>query len=743
MKRFSLIVLCLLTGSIFAQQQNDTIKTIVLDEFTVSSTRLGNKSLSQEKVNKATLTRQNSGENLPFILTTTPSLVATSEDGLGIGGTSFRLRGSDATRINVTINSVPLNDAESHSVFWYNMTDLASSLNSVVIQRGVGSSTNGAASFGGSLNMQSNVLPSALYGELSLNAGMFNTFRESVAFGTPLGKGFSVDARFTKTNSDGYIERSASDLYSYQTALGWANNKTIVKLLAFGGGEKTQMAWDGISEEQLKINRRYNPAGAYYDPFAPFGESYYENQTDNYQQNHFHLFASHAVSNRWDINATLHYTHGFGYYEQYKADAKLKKYFDPAMLINTSAKSDLIRQKYLDNDFGGGVISANYNSSKFHASIGGAANYYSGLHYGQLQWLKTDSLIQPDVYHSGYEYYHNIGTKTDANVYAKALWNITKGLSVYGDLQYRFINYQINGTNDDDDQLRNLNINENFNFVNPKAGITYETDGHTVYGSFAIANREPNRKNYTEGVYQDENGELQNMPKAERLFDYELGYNFANRWITAGLNGFWMQYKDQLVATGEISETGSLLTENVAKSYRAGVELLFGVKFCSWLRLDVNATISTNKINEFTAKVEVYDEDFNWLDENVPVEYKNTDIAYSPNIVAGSSVTFERNQFSAMLQTNYVGKQFIDNTARDNASLPAYCISNLIFNYSLPVKTLKTIDFSLRFNNLFNTEYCSNGYSYWTYQLGNEMMTDMRYFPQAGFNVMGGITVKF
>lgn len=743
MKKNVLIFLLLSSGVAIAQQSSDTVKTVNLDEFTVSSTRMGNKSLSQDKVDKATLTRQNDGNNLPFLLTTTPSFVATSEDGLGVGGTSFRLRGSDASRINVTINGVPLNDAESQNVFWYNMTDLASSLNSVMIQRGVGSSTNGAASFGGSVNMQSNILPNTLYGEVSLNAGMYNTFRESVAFGTPLGKGFSVDARFTKTNSDGYIERAFSDLYSYNAALGWANNSTIVKLLAFGGGEKTYMAWDGITEEQLKINRRYNPAGAYSNPDVPFGESYYENQTDNYKQSHYQLFASHAFSSHWDVNATLHYTGGFGYYEQYKEDAKLKKYFDQSLLIDGSAKSDLIRQKYLDNNFGGGVLSANYSNKKLQASIGGAANYYSCDHFGQLLWLKTDSMIQNQAYHSGYEYYNNVGTKTDANVYLKALWNITKTLSIYGDVQYRFVNYTIAGTNDDDDKLRQLNIHEKFNFFNPKAGISYEKKGHTAYASFAIAHREPNRKNYTEGVFMDENGDLQNIPKAERLMDYELGYKYANQWITAGANFFWMQYKDQLVATGEISETGSLLTENVDNSYRAGTELLFGVKFCSWLRLDVNATLSMNKIKEFVAKVEMYDEDFNWIDENVPVEYRNTDIAYSPACIVGSVITFERNRFSALFQTNFVGKQYIDNTQRQNASLPQYCVSNLIFNYSIPLKVLKSVDFYVRFNNIFNTEYCSNAYAYWTYQLGNEIITDMRYFPQAGFNMMGGITLKF
>lgn len=744
MKKISSIFLSvLICGCLYAQPKTDTIKSITLDEFTVTSTRLGNKSLSQEKVSKEVLSRQNNGENLPFILISTPSFIATSEDGLGVGGTSFRLRGSDASRINVTINSVPMNDAESQSVFWYNITDLSSSLNSVLIQRGVGTSTNGASSFGGSMNMQTAVSPSKLYGELSLNAGMYNTFRNSIAFGTPLGKGFAVDARFTKTNSDGYIERSASDLFSYHTSLSWNDHKTLIKLLAFGGGEKTNMAWEGISTEQLEINRRYNPSGLYYDPNAPLNESYYNQQNDNYDQNHFQLLGYRSISEHWDLNTTLHYTHGFGYYEQYKEDASLNKYFDKSLLVNSSSKSDLVRRKYLDNDFGGAVISANYNNDAFQATIGGAANYYSGKHYGKLLWLKQDTLVLPNVYSPNYEYYYNIGDKTDANIYGKALWAITSHLSVFGDLQYRFINYKITGTNDDDDKLRDLSIDKSFHFFNPKANVSYSNNGHSVIGSFAIANREPNRKNYTEGVYRDDNGDLQNIPKPERLYDYELGYNFANQYFTAGANLYWMQYKDQLVATGEISETGSLLTENVANSYRAGVELLVGIKFCSWLRWDINATFSQNKIKDFVAKVEVYDEDFNWIDANIPVEFHNTDIAYSPSIISGSMITFERKDFTAQFQTNYIGKQYIDNTQRDNASLPSYCISNLVFNYSLKMKSLKSIDFSLRFNNIFNTEYSSNAYAYWTYQLGNEILTDMRYFPQAGLNIMSGITIRF
>lgn len=699
-----------------------------LDEIVVASTRLGTTFAgNSQTIDSETLQKQNIGANLPCLLAASPSLVTMSDDGLGIGYTYFRVRGTNQNRINITLNSIPLNDAESHSVFWVNLTDLASNVNSANLQRGVGSSQNGAAAFGASLNMQTNAVEQSPFAEISFNGGMYNTFRESAKIGTGLMKnGFAFDARFSKVNSKGYIERSASDLYSYSASAAWYGTKNSVKLLVFGGAETTQMAWDGISAEMLAENRRYNAAGRYVDDNG--NPAFYENQTDNYAQTHVQLHTSHHLSKNFDLNAALHYTFGKGFYEQYKENAKfanynLENFTDTAG--NEVKKSDLVRQKWLKNHFFGGIFALNFYNSKVKAAFGGGINRYLGQHWGEIDWLRNYHRNLPQ----NLEYYRNNGDKTDANIYLKGDWEVVRGLQIYGDLQYRFVNYKISGINDED--LKPIPVNENFHFFNPKIGINYTQKNHQVYANFAIANREPSRNNYTES------GEKA-VPKAEQLHDYEVGYSYKHPIFTVSANFYFMNYKNQLILTGKQSDTGAYLTKNIEKSYRTGIELLFGVMPCNWFRWDGNLTLSRNKIVDYTDWVDDWDSG-----EQVQVTLGTTDIAFSPNITAVSNFQFDIKGFEAALQTNYVGEQFLDNSANSATKLDDYCVTNLNLSYTfLPKKVVKKCTFSVQMNNLFNKMYVANGGAYSYFESGKQHFSPW-YFPQAGFNIHAGFSVKF
>ncbi|NCA79167.1 MAG: TonB-dependent receptor [Sphingobacteriia bacterium] len=746
-KLFATVTSLLIVNAVSAESlTTDTIAMNgELEEVVVSSTRFGSgQKQTSETFAAAKLQQQNTGVNMPYLLTTTPSLVVTSDDGLGVGYTYFRVRGTDQSRINMTVNGVPLNDSESQTVFWVNMTDLASSMNSVNVQRGVGTSTNGASAFGASVNMQTDKADVSPFAEVTFNGGMYNTFRESVKVGTGLMKnGFAFDARFSKVNSDGYLERAASDLYSYYASGAWFGANTMVKLMAFGGAEKTYMAWDGIDEETLATDRRYNPAGHYIDDNG--NDAFYNNQTDNYAQNHLQLHAAHCFDAHWDMNAALHYTYGHGYYEQYKENAKFSSY-GLENFIDTLGKkikrSDLVRQKHLNNHFYGGVLAVNYHNRSVRTSLGGAVNNYQGDHWGNVIWLRNyNQSITKD-----YEYYRNRGEKFDADVYLKADWEIINGLNVFGDLQYRYVHYQLDGINDED--LEEIPVNEKFHFFNPKAGINYENNGHNAYFNFAVTNREPNRKNYTEAGAND-------IPVAERLYDYELGYRYTHRIFNVGANLYFMDYDNQLVLTGKYSDTGAYLTKNVKDSYRAGVELVIGVQPCHWFRWDGNVTLSQNKIRNYTDWVDDWDADWNDPTVNanggqVQVEYGTTAISFSPNITAGSNFQFNIKGFNATLQTNYVGEQFLDNTMNPAAKLDDYCVTNLHLAYTLPFKrVVKNMTFLVQMNNLFNTMYVSNGgaYSYFEGAGGDFSKENQKYTPwyyaQAGFNIHAGFSVRF
>ena len=729
----------------FVRELDEVVVNAPVAQVTNNHTTLNNEQLNQS----------NAGQNLPFLLASTPALIATSDDGLGIGYTYFRIRGTDHTRINMTLNDVPLNDSESQTVFWVNMTDMASSMSSINVQRGVGTSTNGSASFGASINMSTSAKPTQpaegaqpaqsahdrSSATISFNGGMYNTFREMVSAHIALPNHWQANARFSKVNSDGFLYRTASDLYSYYGDLGWYGNRTQVVARFFGGSEKTGMGWDGVDYNTAYgidgADRRYNPAGEYTTIAADGSDStaYYPNQTDNYAQQHAQLSINHRFTPRWSLSATAHYTHGAGYYEQYKR--KKLSYWG----LPYSHKAYGMYRKHLNNHFFGGVLSAKYVSEAIDLQFGGAANHYLGDHFGTLNYLE-DTLVLP----INHEYYRNDAHKTDANIYAKANWRIInraqEKLSLYADLQYRYVRYERNGMNDED--MTEWPLKVDFHFFNPKAGLTYQNRGHLLSASFAIANREPSRNNYKENVVFDSStNTYAGLPHAERLYDYELGYTYSHPRFAVGANLYLMDYDNQLVLTGEYNDVGAYKTKNVKDSYRMGAEITAGVKITDWLRWDMNVVASRNKILNYHQYIDLYDDqdNWNWMGQD-SVEGTST-IAFSPSITAMSLFTFDIAGFTATVQTNVVGKQYLDNTEDENAMLRAYSTTNLNLQYQLPIANSPWPNIRLlcQINNIFNAKYANNGGAE-----ASRFMDDSRccwYYAQAGINVHAGFVVEF
>lgn len=741
---------CLMAGTAVCThaEETDSLKVVNLQEVQVVSTRATQKTpVAFTNVSKETLRKQNFGLDIPFLLTATPSVLTTSDAGTGVGYTSIRVRGTDASRINVTANGIPMNDAESHSIFWVNTPDLASSLQDMQIQRGAGTSTNGAGAFGASINMRTEGIPSRAYGEASGSYGSFNTHKETVKVGSGLlGEHWAFDARLSNIESDGYRDRASSDLKSYFVQGGYYGEQTTVKFITFGGKEKTYHAWDGISRDDLKNNRKYNPNGEIKEDGKVVG--FYSDQTDNYRQTHYQLLFNHLFNRQWNLNVALHYTDGYGYYQEYKNGRTLEEYglapFEHDGKLQK--KSSLVRQKLVDSGFGGGVFSANYSGDRLTASIGGAANYYSNDHYGKVLWVENYmGTLNPD-----HEYYRNTGEKTDANLYVKANYELTKTLNFYADLQYRYINYKIKGNNDkwdwtaDPARLQRLDVNEDFSFFNPKAGLFWQiTPAHSAYASFAVAQKEPTRNNYTDGLFTT-------RPKAEKLFDYELGYNFRKEWFTAGVNLYYMDYTDQLVLNGKLNEIGEPMAENVKDSYRMGIEVSLGAQVARWLRWDVNATWSKNRIKNYVGYVSDYDADWNDLYTQTAIEAGDTPIAFSPSFMAGSLFSFSLNGFDASLQTQYVSRQYLDNFGRKESSLDPYCVSNLNLAYTFKLRGIKSITVGATVYNLFNTTYETNGYSQTAALYEGDpkegrytLAEDPRFYPMAGINALGHITLRF
>lgn len=733
MKQFFLLSALALGMSAFAQTSEDTltIQGRTIDEIEVLA-RVEQPTTNHATLGKEALNDQNTGQNLPYLLSATPSLITVSEDGLGVGYTHFTIRGTGESRINMTVNDVSLNDAESSTVFWVNMTDFASNIGQLNVQRGVGTSTNGSSAFGASINMNtlsaSKRADAPTHVEIGFNGGMYKTFREMVSADVRLPHRLRAQVRLSKVNSDGYRDRACSDLFSYYGALGYYGKKTTVALTTFGGMEKVYVAWHGITKEQLKWNRTYNPDGVYYDSLG--NERHYKNNFDHYNQQHYQLNWTQRFTPNWSTNMTLHYTYGRGWTEEMKADKKYRKYGMADIADATGIeRTDILRQKHLRNHYFGGVVSATYRSEPADVTFGGAASHYMGEHFGYAQdhrYHKVDDRL----------YYDNDGAKTDANVYAKANWRVInqarRTLTIYGDMQYRYVHYTIDGKNDDDDYQAPIAIDETFHFFNPKAGITYEDHGHQVYFNFAIANREPARKNYTESGMWDK-------PKSERLYDYELGYSYRHRRFAIGANVYYMDYKNQLVTSGMVATTGSMLTMNVPKSYRLGIELTANVDIQEWLSWQGTVTLSRNKIQHFTDSVYCAD----W--STTRHKFGNTQIAFSPSVTAVSVLTFRYAGLTADIRTQVVGSQYVDNTQSKDAKLPAYTTTDLNLSYRLPLPAkAPTITLKTQVNNLLNSRYVNSAYvEEATLQEDGKMQHDLRYFPQAGINVHAGFVVQW
>lgn len=771
MKKTTILSVCCLgaalaVSSVRAYAADDTLTVVMnqMQDVQVVGQRVQQTTINHDVVGNERLNRDNTGQNLPYLLSTVPALQVTSDDGLGVGYTYFRVRGTDHTRINMTVNDVPLNDQESQTVFWVNMTDMAASMSSIDVQRGVGTSTNGSASFGASLNMRTGDQDTVNHFTIGFNGGMYNTFREMVSGHLVLPGNWRVNARFSKVNSDGFLYRTGSDLYSYYGDLGWYGKQTQVVARFFGGKEKTGMGWDGVDYNTAYgidgADRRYNPAGEYKVPALDENGSpvyvdgklqkekrYYSNQTDNYAQQHAQLQVTHRFTPHWSLNATLHYTHGGGYYEQYK-----KKKFsywgfeDVRDEDGEKIESYGMYRKLLDNHFAGAILSAKYVNEHVDVQFGAAANDYIGAHFGTLHYMQDTVYYGPQL-PIDYEYYRNNANKVDANAYAKANWRVInraqEQLSLYADLQYRYVRYHRDGINDED--MTNLPLTVNYHFFNPKAGLTYQNHGHLLYGSFGMANREPSRNNYKENViYNPATNEYTGLPKAETLYDYELGYQYAHPRVVVGANLYFMDYDNQLVLTGEYNDVGAMKTTNVKDSYRMGAELTLGVKITDWFRWDGNFVLSRNKILNYKQYIDRYDnqDDWTWVGQDSVVG--TTTIAFSPMITAMSLFTFDIAGFVGTIQTNVVSRQYLDNTEDANAMLKAYTTTDLNLQYTLPLQRYKhcpDIKLLCRINNIFNAKYASNGGADASRFEDNSRC--VWYYAQAGINVHAGFVINW
>ncbi|MDZ4331965.1 MAG: TonB-dependent receptor, partial [Flavobacterium sp.] len=669
-------------------QVKDTTKVNQLDEVLVSAVRVTTKTpVSFSNLDKKEIKFRNLGQDIPILMNYLPSVVTTSDAGNGVGYTGIRVRGSDATRVNVTINGIPYNDSESHGTYWVNMPDFASSVESLQLQRGVGTSTNGAGAFGASLNMLTDNFAKESTGEISNSFGSFNTRKHTVKFSTGLmNDHFEIAGRLSALNSDGYVDRGASDLKSYFLQGTYVGKTTLIKALVFGGKEKTYQSWNGIDGETLNNDRTFNSAGAFTDEQG--NARFYDNETDNYQQDHSQLHWNEKISENWSTNFALHYTKGKGFYENYKEDADLADYgLQPVGAVTTS---DLIRQKWLDNDFYGTTFSANYKKDKLDVIFGGGWNKYEGSHFGKVIWARFAS--QSEL---GDRYYDDYAVKTDGTVFAKANYQITAQLSLFGDLQYRTVNYKANGVQADV-------VDDTFNFFNPKTGLTYDINANNaLYFSYARANREPNRTDY-------EGGNV----KSEKLNDFELGWRYVAEKVQFNSNVYYMAYKDQLILTGNLDDVGAPIRSNSEKSYRLGLEVDATIALTNQLIIRPNFTLSANKNTDLAVEGQ---------------NYGTTDIAYSPSIIAGNILVYTpvENLHISWMQ-KFAGEQYMNNIELPAAKLADYFVNDLNVAYEFkPKSVFKSIIVTGLVNNFLDKKYVSNGYMYDVYPY---------YYPQAGIN---------
>ncbi len=752
-KFFMMTVLC---ASLSLQAAElDTLKNVELQEVEVMATRATKKTpMAFTNMDKEQLKAVNFGQDVPYLLSLTPSVTMTSDAGNGIGYTSLRIRGTDPSRINITANGIPLNDAESAQLYWVNMGDFASSVQSMQIQRGVGTSTNGAGAFGATLNMQTESIGMEPFVGLDLSGGSYYSHKETLRFGTGLLKGrWGIQGRLSNIGSKGYLDRASTKLNSYFLQAGYFGENTMVKFITFNGVEETYHAWNYTSKyEQSLFGRTYNSCGEYYDEEG--NRRYYDNQTDNYHQQNYQLIWNQRLTQELNLNAALHYTRGDGYYEEYKRKRTLFEYdLDKQM---TWAISDLVRQKKMANDFYGVVASIVYNNHQnLQAVLGGGWNKYDGDHYGLVTWVKNPV----DALMPNHKYYDDKTKKTDFNVYGKVTYEFLRGLNAYVDLQYRHVGLKMDGPTDEIDWNVNKRIvygmKESFDFFNPKVGLNYDiTPNHKVFVSYAIAHKEPTRNNFQNSL----NAGLE-MPKAERLNDLEVGYKYQSKVFTAGANLYWMDYKDQFVLTGEIDQIGEAITRNMPKSYRLGIELEAAVKPVDWFRWDINATWSRNRVKDITVQ----------LADGSVANLGNQPLAFSPDWIANNIFTFNYKGMKASIQSQYVSKQYLTNTGFESyrtlddndkpvdvgMMLDGHFTTNidLSYNFKLPKFGLKDATIGVTLYNLFSAKYDNNGWAAPCYEKVDDKVVatgwdtsdqyEAGFAPSAPFNVMAHLSINF
>ena len=702
------------------QAQDTTVHklsdTLMLDNIELTSIRAADKApFTKTNISKQQIEKINLGQDLPFILNQTPSVVVNSDAGNGVGYTGIHIRGTDASRINVTLNGIPYNDAESQGTYFVDLPDISSSLNSIQIQRGVGTSSNGAGAFGGTINLSTNEVNKEKYAEFNNSYGSFNTWKNTLKVGSGLlANHFLIDARVSKITSDGYIDRATSNLQSFYTSVAYVNQNSSLRFNILSGKEKTYQAWYGIPQSYLDSNRTYNPAGTE-KPGAP-----YANETDNYIQTHYQLFYNRKVNSFLSFNVAAFLSRGKGYYEEYRAGQAFSDYSLPDVIngTDTITTTDLIRRLWLDNYFYGSVFSLQYHQNKTQFTFGGGLTKYDGRHYDIVTWAQQG-------FPKDYKYFNAPAEKNDFNLYAKVMQTLGSGFTGFLDLQGRFIKYKINGF----ESHPAMNVEKNYSFFNPKMGISFNKNNYQAYASFSVAAKEPNRDDFEAGITQ--------IPKPEILYDLESGIERKNELFNYGVTFYYMYYHNQLVNTGKINDVGSYTRTNAPESYRAGVELQADAKLTNWISVLGNISFSGNKIKNFTEYVDDYDNGIQKQNN-----YHNTNISFSPGVVGSAGINIiPLKNAEINFQSKYVGRQFLDNTSHISRSIDPYFVQNVRLSYSLLKKVFKEVDFIFQVNNVFNKKYESNGYSY-NYIYGGEFTVENYYYPMAGTNFMTGINIK-
>lgn len=719
-----------------------TRRPFLSEEVVVSATRAGNsQGMAVSTMNREDIAKMNTGQDMPYLLQLLPSVLVTSDAGNGIGYTGIRIRGSDASRINITVNGIPLNDAESQLVYWVNMPDFASSVENIEVQRGAGTSTNGAGAFGGTINILTGATSDTAYASITSGAGSFNTFRNSLRFGTGvISNHFTLEGRLSRITSDGYIDRAFSDLQSLYLSAAYKDKKNNIRLNYFTGKETTYQSWYGVPESRVKGD--VNGMLAYSDRnflsdaeranLLGSGRNYnfytYDNQTDNYRQDHYQLIWSHALNDNWLLNLALHGTLGAGYYEEYKPGETLSDYNIVTEDTNIT-KTDLIRRRWLDNIFAGttwsirGMVAPN-----LQLTFGGAANRYEGAHFGEVIWARyaANSFIRD-------RYYDNDAVKTDANTFVKAEWSPTDDLRFFGDVQLRRVGYKFIGPDGNGNPSPQK---DELLFFNPKAGISWNINPQTVlYASAGVAQKEPNRDDYTESS-------AASRPSSEKMIDYEAGLRWNKRALVTGVNFYYMDYFDQLILTGEINDVGSYTRTNIPRSYRSGIEMEATVRITKSFSVAANATISENRIRTFRQFTDAYDGDYN-PEAQVMETFRNTPIAFSPSaIINGRLIFHPLHQLEIQLQGRSVSRQYMDNTGNNDRTLPAYSVCDLRVQWKPEKGVMRRFTFDLLINNLLDADYSSNGYTFGYFVTVSRIQENFLY-PQAGINFIGQVTARF